>query len=98
MALLIGLWAVPACPGQPAIVVREATPPPHVDMSLGPDDVFEVRVYGEAELTGIYRVSADGAIDCPADRSADRARPDDGAGRPIRADRAAEGIFQGSRR
>ena len=65
MALLIGLWAVPACPGQPAIVVREATPPPHVDMSLGPDDVFEVRVYGEAELTSIYRVSADGTIDFP---------------------------------
>jgi polysaccharide export outer membrane protein len=53
------------CPATPAVVVRQATPPPQVDMSLGPDDVFEVRVYGEPELTGIYRVSAEGAIDVP---------------------------------
>lgn len=53
------------CPATPGVVVRQATPPPQVDMSLGPDDVFEVRVYGEPELTGIYRVSAEGAIDVP---------------------------------
>jgi polysaccharide export outer membrane protein len=34
-------------------------------MSLGRDDVFEVRVYGEPELTGTYRVAADGTIDFP---------------------------------
>ena len=49
--MLIGLLSVAACPVSPGVVVREATPPPHVDMSLGPDDVFEVRVYGEPELT-----------------------------------------------
>ncbi len=27
------------------------------DDRLGVDDVFEVRVYGEADLSGIYRVS-----------------------------------------
>jgi protein involved in polysaccharide export with SLBB domain len=32
---------------------------------LGVDDVFEVRVFGEAELSGTYRVSADGTIDFP---------------------------------
>ena len=32
---------------------------------LGPSDVFEVRVYGEKELTGLYRASPDGTIDFP---------------------------------
>jgi protein involved in polysaccharide export with SLBB domain len=32
---------------------------------LGVDDVFEVRVYGESDLSGTYRVSADGTIDFP---------------------------------
>lgn len=65
LLVLLGAASVPGCPVPPGVVVREATPPPHVDMSLGPDDVFEVRVYGEPELTGIYRVSAEGAIDVP---------------------------------
>jgi len=32
---------------------------------IGIDDVFEVRVYGEPELTGSYRVANDGTIDYP---------------------------------
>lgn len=70
-ALMVLGWALGAvplmtgCPATPGVVVRQATPPPQVDMSLGPDDVFEVRVYGEPELTGIYRVSVEGAIDVP---------------------------------
>src|SRR3954469_2780143 len=32
---------------------------------LGVDDVFEVRVYGEQDLTGLFRVSIDGTIDYP---------------------------------
>ncbi len=32
---------------------------------VGVDDVFDVRVYGEAELTGTYRVATDGTIDYP---------------------------------
>ena len=38
-------------------------PPP--EDRLGFDDVFEVRVFGESELSGIYRVSAEGTIDFP---------------------------------
>lgn len=30
---------------------------------LGPGDVFEVRVYGEKELSGLYRVAPNGTID-----------------------------------
>jgi protein involved in polysaccharide export with SLBB domain len=32
---------------------------------LGIDDVFEVRVFGETDLSASYRVSADGTIDYP---------------------------------
>ncbi len=35
------------------------------DTTLGPGDVFEVRVYGEEDLTGRHRVSQDGTIDFP---------------------------------
>ncbi len=35
------------------------------DTTLGPGDTFDVRVYGEAELTGTYRVAQDGSIDFP---------------------------------
>ncbi|MBC7174276.1 MAG: polysaccharide export protein [Polyangiaceae bacterium] len=35
------------------------------DTTLGPGDVFDVRVYGEEDLSGRYRVSQDGSIDFP---------------------------------
>ena len=35
------------------------------DTSLGVDDVFDVRVFGEDELSGSYRVAPDGTIDFP---------------------------------
>jgi len=35
------------------------------DTQLGPGDVFDVRVYEETQLTGTYRVSADGTINFP---------------------------------
>ena len=33
--------------------------------TLGPDDVFEVRVYNEPTLSGVFRVSPDGTVDFP---------------------------------
>jgi polysaccharide export outer membrane protein len=39
--------------------------PPAVDATLGAGDLFDVRVFGEAELTGTYRVGTDGTIDYP---------------------------------
>jgi polysaccharide export outer membrane protein len=49
-------------PGPPAA----APALPEVGASaLGPGDVFEVRVYGEPELTGIYRVGPKGEIAFP---------------------------------
>ena len=35
------------------------------DDQVGVDDTFEVRVYGENELSGMYRVATDGTIDFP---------------------------------
>src|SRR5688572_7151011 len=35
------------------------------DTTLGVGDVLDVRVYGEEELTGTYRVAQDGTIDFP---------------------------------
>ena len=35
------------------------------DTSLGAGDIFDVRVYGEEELSGSYRVTQDGSIDFP---------------------------------
>lgn len=40
-------------------------PPAEEDNSLGPNDVFAVRVFGEQDLSQDYRVAADGTIDFP---------------------------------
>ncbi len=40
-------------------------PPTVADGALGVGDTFEVRVFGEAELTGTYRVSGEGTITFP---------------------------------
>lgn len=40
-------------------------PPSGVASSFGPGDSFEVRVFGEAELSSKYRVGPDGNIDYP---------------------------------
>lgn len=47
-----------------------AAPPPLVEESIpsdriGIDDVFDVRVFGEPDMSGSYRVATDGSIDFP---------------------------------
>lgn len=46
---------------------REAfeAPPVLADTALGVGDTFEVRVFGEADLTGTYRVGGEGTITFP---------------------------------
>ncbi len=45
---------------------RQLVPPPPADENtLGPGDVFQVRVFGEADLSQEYRVADDGTIDFP---------------------------------
>lgn len=63
---LIALLLVGACAqtqrNQPTIVESDSVV---FDERLGVDDVFDVRVVGEPDLTGQYRVGVDGTIDFP---------------------------------
>ena len=60
------LAAGPACAGRR---MQSSAPIQAVDLTpeerLGIDDVFEVRVFGEQDLSGAYRIAADGTIDFP---------------------------------
>ncbi len=63
--MLLGVLVASSCAHGPP-----PPPPPPVDESvpsdhIGIDDVFEVRVFGEADLSGAYRVATDGSIDFP---------------------------------
>ena len=49
----------------PDVAVQLAQPSPVGDQALGAGDVFEVRVFNEADLSGTYRVGSDGTIDFP---------------------------------
>jgi protein involved in polysaccharide export with SLBB domain len=66
LLILASLAASFACATRPpppsgSIQAVELTP----EERLGIDDVFEVRVLGETDLSGAYRVAADGTIDYP---------------------------------
>ena len=52
-----------AAPIQPAVPIQAINLIP--EERLGIDDVFEVRVFSEPDLSGPYRVAADGTIDYP---------------------------------
>lgn len=64
LALLCAVGA--ACASSPSspLPVRAATVAGE-NAVLGPGDVFEVRIFGEEELSGAYRVAGDGTIDFP---------------------------------
>lgn len=47
------------------IQATEVPPPATDDTTLGPGDVFIVRVYGEEELSGSHQIAPDGTIDFP---------------------------------
>jgi len=52
-----------ACATTPhTTIVADARSP---EDRVGIDDTFDVRVYGEAELTGTFRVATDGTVDYP---------------------------------
>jgi protein involved in polysaccharide export with SLBB domain len=62
--LLVVLVGTVGCakPPQHAINVGELGLP---EDRVGLDDTFDVRVYGEPELTGAFRVAMDGSVDYP---------------------------------
>ena len=53
------------CVPQTKTVVEQPPSAPVVDTTLEIGDTFDVKVYGEADLTGTYRVSAEGTINMP---------------------------------
>ena len=63
--LLLLVASTAGCPASRAIEIRRSEAPPKVDLSLGPGDVFDVRIFGENDLSGRYRVGGEGAIEFP---------------------------------
>lgn len=61
--ILLSLAGFGAC--KPQVTTRLPDQPPAEDTSLGDGDVFEVRVFGEKDLTGSYQVGPDGTIQFP---------------------------------
>jgi polysaccharide export outer membrane protein len=59
LVLLIG------CGPATKTVVEQPAVAPIADTRLDVGDTFDVRVYGEADLSGMYRVSAEGTINMP---------------------------------
>jgi polysaccharide export outer membrane protein len=62
-ALFLALGAS-AC-SKRGVQVTEVPPPATDDTTLGPGDVFSVRVYGEDAMTGSHQVAPDGTINFP---------------------------------
>lgn len=54
-----------ACGPSTRTIVETTVIAPAADTSLGVGDTFEVRVFGEPDLTGTYRVGAEGTITFP---------------------------------
>jgi polysaccharide biosynthesis/export protein len=61
------LWLVTVASCTPTLskLPKSDTESAIIDSSVGPGDTFEVRVFGEKELSGEYQVAADGTIDFP---------------------------------
>jgi protein involved in polysaccharide export with SLBB domain len=62
VALIVTLFG---CGATTKTVVEHAAPPPIVDTTLEVGDSFEVKIWGEADLSGTYRVSNEGTITMP---------------------------------
>jgi len=64
---------IAGCIGASGCAHNASVPPPAAadaedvlaDDQVGVDDMFDVRVYGEPDLSGSYRVATDGTIDFP---------------------------------
>ncbi len=65
LCIVVGLGSLAACGGGSQVEIRRSERPPVADMGLGASDVFDVRVFGEPDLSSTYRVAGDGTIDFP---------------------------------
>jgi protein involved in polysaccharide export with SLBB domain len=62
---MIALVAALGCGPAVKTTVAETALPPRVDTTFGVGDTFEVRVFGEADLSGTYKVGGEGGIIFP---------------------------------
>ncbi len=62
-----GLTGCPRPQAESSVRLQSLSPPAAQPLGdeLGPGDVFEVRVFGEPDLSGAFRVGPDGTIDFP---------------------------------
>jgi polysaccharide export outer membrane protein len=74
--------------------VEQPLPPPNVDTSLGVGDSFEVRVFGETDLSGTYKVGSEGNITFPLLGIIHVAGLDAQATAKLIADKLREGIMR----
>ncbi len=63
VATLLGVGT--GCGSQSRTIKETPVPVPVADTALGVGDTFDVRVYGEPDLSGTYRVGADGNFTFP---------------------------------
>jgi polysaccharide biosynthesis/export protein len=64
-SILVALVALGIGCGPKSGTIAEPAIAPVVDTSLGVGDSFEVRVFGEPDLSGIYKVGSEGNINFP---------------------------------
>ncbi len=89
--LCVALVVAVGCGGGTA--TRRPPPATQVDTRLGPDDVFDIRVFGEEELTGQYRIAEDGTIDYPLVGRVEIAGLEPGQAADLLSQRLREGQF-----
>ena len=65
IAFLLLLAVVSTACSKRGVQATEVPPPATDDTTLGPGDVFSVRVFGEESLTGSHQVAPDGTINFP---------------------------------
>lgn len=65
VSIFLAAAALSGSCGNRRIQATDVPPPATDDTTLGPGDVFTVRVYAEEELSGSHRVAPDGTIDFP---------------------------------
>jgi polysaccharide export outer membrane protein len=62
---LLALVILLGCADRAVAPYPVSLPPPPSDAALGAGDLFEVRVFGEPQLSSAYEVAADGTINFP---------------------------------
>ena len=91
--LIVSLAAVTVLGCRPRVDTNRIPPPSTNDTTLGAGDVFDVRVFGEASLSGTYRVGPDGAIDYPLIGAVEVAGLEPSAVAVLLRDRLRDGEF-----